>query len=126
MNTTKTVYAVVTGIMLVLLTVAFFLLWEERDGIFWTTYLFEALSVVLLGGNAFFRKKDDRHFAANFGLVTVSVLYLLFCAGWSLFGVRAGVGITVYGVVHTILLGTFTMIYLLTLVAIRHINSQDK
>lgn len=120
------VYLAVSAILTVLVTVAVFLLWTDRDSVFWTIYIFSLIAVWSVGFNAACMSAENQSFAANLMVVTVSVVYLIVSVGWSVLSVVIlAASATLCLVGHVILLGIFLILWLLARMAVKYINSQD-
>ncbi len=120
------VYLAVSAILTVLVTVAMFLLWPGRDGVFWTIYIFSNLAIWSVGANAAYMSAENKSFAANLMVVTVSVVYLVVSVVWSVLSVAILAASTTLCLVgHIVLLGIFLILWLLAKVAAKYINSQD-
>lgn len=119
-------YLAISAIITVLITVAMFLLWTDRDSVFWIVYVFSNLAVWSVGANAACMSAENKSFAANLTAVTVSVVYLFVSVAWSVLStaILAASG-TLCLVGHVVLLGIFLILWLLARMAAKYINSQD-
>src|SRR5574344_1422307 len=127
MSTNKKVYLAICGISIVLLSIALFLLWPDRSKVFWVTYVFSVIAILGVGINAVYLKEENQHFAANITLHTISIVYLIVSALWSIVSIAIlNVGSTIYMVTHIVILGLFLILWLLAILAVQHINDQDR
>lgn len=120
------VYLAVSAILTALVTVAMFLLWPDRNSVFWAIYIFSLIAVWGVGFNAACMSAENQSFAANLMVVTVSVVYLIVNVGWSVLSVvflAAGAMLCLVG--HIVLFGIFLILWLLAKMAVNYINSQD-
>lgn len=120
------VYLAVSAILTVLVTMVMFLLWADRSSVFWTVYVFSILAVWSVGANAASMSSENKSFASNLMVVTVSVVYLVVSVAWSILSVvilAASATLCLIG--HVVLLGIFMILWLLANVAAKYINSQD-
>jgi hypothetical protein len=126
-NSNQKTYITVCGIAIVLFSVAMFLLWLDRSKLFWTTYIFTVIAILGVGFNACYIKSENQHFAANITLFTISVVYLIVSALWSIAAMALlQLNGIVYIVIHIMALGLFLIVWLLARLSVRYINSQDK
>lgn len=122
----KKAYLVISAILTIIISVVMFGLWNRMDFTFWVIYLFAVAATWIVGINAAYRKEDNRSFAANLTTVTISVIYLILNVIWSMLSVVVlAVSGTVCLVGHIALLGTFLIVWILTKMAVKYINSQD-
>ena len=120
------VYLAVSTILTVIVTAAMFLLWPDRNSVFWTIYIFLLIAVWGVGFNAACMSAENQSFAANLMMVTVSVVYLIMSVAWSVLAVVIlAASATLCLVGHVILLGIFLILWLLAKMAVNYINSQD-
>lgn len=120
------VYLAVSTILTVIVTVAMFLLWPDRNSVFWTIYIFLLIAVWGVGFNAACMSAENQSFAANLMMVTVSVVYLIMSVAWSVLAVVIlAASATLCLVGHVILLEIFLILWLLAKMAVNYINSQD-
>lgn len=114
-------------VILAVLSFAMFVSVPERDGQFWVTYGFAVIGVVWLLVNCARLKSNNTHFAANLSAVTISAVYLLADAACSI--VLSGIfrmEFVRYLVVHIVLLGIFAVLWLIDILVIGYMNSQDR
>ena len=120
------VYLAISAILTVLVTVAMFLLWPDRNSVFWTIYIFSLIAVWSVGFNAACMSAENQSFAANLMVVTVSVVYLVVNVGWSVLSVIfLAVDAMLCLVGHIVLFGIFLILWLLAKMAVNYINRQD-
>lgn len=128
MHIKRTVYLLIGAIVLLIVSLAMFLLCPLRDARFWITYVFTAVGIVAVTASAAFMNPNSHQFAANLTSVTISVVYLVFNVICSLlFGaLLPDITTHVYLVAHIVLLGISLVLWLLGHLAIDHINEQDQ
>lgn len=113
-------------IVIAVFSVSMFMLWPQRDGVFWITYLFILLGVIGVTVNVVMMKTDNLHFASNLTLVTISVVYLIACVVASIVAVAwLHTGTVGYVVLHIILFAIFLCIWLIGRSMVSYINKQD-
>ena len=118
---------IISAILTVLVSAVLFGLWPDRDFVFWTVYLFSIVAIWIVGVNAACLELENKFFAANLTTLTTAIVYLIANVIWSIISM---IFLTVSGraclVGHIVLLGLFTIVWMLAKAAIRYINSQDK
>lgn len=127
MNKNKRVYLIISTIVIVVLSISMFLLWAEKNGSFWITYIFSLIAILSISGNSVSLQPNNHQFASNFTLMTISIVYLVLnvlCSIIFLTVIHASN--MVYLVAHIIVLAIFLIIWLLGFLAVQHINKQDK
>lgn len=116
----------VGGIIAVVFTVAMFLLCPDKDGVFWTSYLFVLLGIAGVSFNAWAMRSDDAHFASNLVLVTISAVYLIAdVVAWVLGAVTLRMKLPGYFLLHLSLCAVFLVIWLIARSVVGYINTQD-
>jgi membrane associated rhomboid family serine protease len=114
-------------IAIMVLSMSMFLLWPNRDSFFWTTYAFSVIAILGVAGNTAYMKSNNKQFASNLAPLTISIIYLVINILCSvLFLMALKVGNTVYLVAHMVIFAVFLIIWLLGIIAVRHINEQDR
>ena len=122
----KGVSVILGSIAAVVFSVVIFMLWPIRDGIFWLTYLFVLLGIIAVTANVAAMRSDNRHFASNQTLVTISVVYLVACVAASLIGAAwLHMKTTGYFALHIVLFSVFLCIWIVARGAVSYINKQD-
>jgi hypothetical protein len=122
----KSVFILLGIIVIAVFSVSMFMLWPQRDGVFWITYLFILLGVIGVTVNMVMMRTDNLHFASNLTLVTISVVYLIACVVASIVAVAwLHMGTVGYVVLHIILFAVFLCIWLIGRSMVSYINKQD-
>lgn len=123
----KGINIAILAIVVVTLSVAMFLLWANKDGFFWITYIFSIVAVLGVAGSVACLKDNNKQFASNLSLATISIVYLVANALCSVvFLWLLKVGGKIYLITHAAIFAVFLIIWLLGLLATRHINEQDR
>lgn len=122
----KQLYLIISLIAILLISAAMTILWGKSSPRFWISYAFFIIAILIVSGCAAFFSGKHRHVVSRLTLLTISIIYLIAQGLCSLlFAGLLKIGVLSFLAVHILVFGLFLILWLLSHLAIRHIEKQD-